>query len=213
MHSFKTPSLLSLLLLATVLVSAQQKFSSSSSVGVFSLGTRNTLSLFSDDDAAGKGIGGQFRIQLAKRLNSEWFLDYITSRNASLTVRNDYHIGWSLLYYWQNHPGFDRLLEPYLIAGHCFDYSKLSEQNNRFNSADRLSMATQAGVGTHFNISPQFDCSLSGQYMVHFGKELTATTNGQEIVIEKKQYSGVHGHLLLTVSFNYKLFHLWKSKD
>lgn len=190
---------------------AQDKSDHVSAAGNFSLGTRNTFSVFNDDAGAGVGIGGQFRIQFSKRLNSEWFFDYITSKNESYTVRNDYHIGWSLLYYFTHSTDFDRLVQPYFIAGHCFDYSKVSEQKNKSNAADRLSMATQAGMGTHFNITPRFDCSLSGQYMLHFGKELETTINGQEILIEKRSFSGVHGHLLFTLSFNYKFFHLWKS--
>jgi hypothetical protein len=180
--------------------------------GSFSLGTRNTFSVFNDDESAGLGIGGQFRIQFSKRLNSEWFFDYITSKNNPYTYRNDYHIGWSILYYPGENVSFDRLLQPYLIAGHCFDYSRVTEQDNKSNSAKRLSMATQAGLGTHFNITPKLDCSLSGQYMTHFGKEIETTIDDGNVIIEKKDHSGVHGHLLFTLSFNYKFFHIWRSK-
>lgn len=177
--------------------------------GTFSLGTRNTISLFNDDNAVGKGIGGQFRIQLGKRLNSEWYFDYITSKNKPYTFRNDYHIGWSVMLYPKHNCSFDRLLQPYLIAGHCFDYTKVAALNDKANSASRLSMATQAGLGTHVNITSKLDCSLSGQYMLHFGKEIETNIKGDEIAIEKKDFSGIDGHLLFTVSFNYKFFHLW----
>lgn len=177
--------------------------------GTFSLGTRNTVSIFNDDNAIGKGIGGQFRIQLGKRLNSEWYFDYITSKNGDATFRNDYHIGWSVMLYPKNNSQFDRLLQPYIIAGHCFDFSKVTAQNNSSNFADRLSMATQAGIGTHINITQRLDCSLSGQFMLHFGKEIETTKKGDDVIIKKKKYSQPHGHLLLSVSFNYKLFHVW----
>ncbi|HWR32714.1 MAG TPA: hypothetical protein VN451_04285 [Chitinophagaceae bacterium] len=198
-----------LLLVAPYYLSAQAISGKQNLSGTFSLGSRNTLSMFSDDDAIGKGIGGQFRIQIAPKINTEWYFDYITSKNGSLTYRNDYHIGWSVLLYSKNNYRFDRLLQPYLIAGHCFDYSKVTQQNIKSNSANRLSMATQAGIGTHINITQKLDCSLSGQYMIHFGKDIETTAIGDVVVIEKKNFSGPDGHLLFTISFNYKFFRLW----
>src|ERR1041384_6250821 len=65
----------------------------------FSIGTRNTISMFSDDAATGTGIGGQIRYRVLDRLNTEWYSDYITS-HTSITHREDYHIGWSLMYYF-----------------------------------------------------------------------------------------------------------------
>ena len=131
------------------------------SSGLFSLGTRNTFSMFNNDNGTGKGIGGQFRIQFSDRINTEWYADYITSKDRSYTFRNDYHIGWSVMYYPGKNIGFEKLVQPYFIAGHCFDYSIVRAQADKNNSADRLSMATQAGLGTHINITKQFDCSLS----------------------------------------------------
>jgi hypothetical protein len=197
---------------AALLLFAPYYLSAQNISGTFSLGTRNTISMFNDDDAIGKGIGGQFRIQLGKRINTEWYFDYITSKNGSLTYRNDYHIGWSIMLYPKNNYQFDRLLQPYLIAGHCFDYSKVTEQNNKSNSANRLSMATQTGLGTHINITRKLDCSLSGQYMLHFGKDIETIIDGDVVIIEKKKFSKPDGHLLYTLSFNYKFFRLW-NKD
>ncbi len=177
--------------------------------GTFSLGTRNTISMFNDDNATGKGIGGQFRIQFSNRMNTEWYFDYITSKNESYTFRNDYHIGWSVMLYTKSNNQFERLLQPFVIAGHCFDFSKVTEQKNNSNSAGRMSMATQAGIGTHINITQKLDCSLSGQYMLHFGKEIETILKGNEVIIEKKNFSQPHGHLLLSLCFNYKFFHLW----
>lgn len=180
--------------------------------GTFSFGTRNTLSMFNEDEAIGKGIGGQFRIQFSNRLNSEWYFDYITSKNETYTFRSDYHIGWSVLLYPKNNNQFDRLLQPYLIAGHCFDYSKVSEQSSKSNFTDRLSMATQAGLGTHINITSKLDCSLSGQYMLHFGKDIHTHIVEGKVIIDKHDFSQADGHLLFTLSFNYKFFKLW-NKD
>jgi hypothetical protein len=70
-------------------------------------------------------------------------------------------------------------------------------------------MATQAGLGTHFNINRRFDCSLSTQYMLHFGKEIQTSVDKGNVVINKKDMSTPDGHLLITLSFNYKFFHWW----
>jgi hypothetical protein len=190
-------------------IAQDEKWKNQESSGLFSLGTRNTISAFNDDNAIGKGIGGQFRIQFSNRINTEWFFDYITSKDRHYTFRNDYHIGWSVMYYPGKNIQFEKLLQPYLIAGHCFDYSVVSEQANENNSADRLSMATQAGIGTHINITKQFDCSLSAQYMLHFGKEIETEISNETVTIEKNDFSSPHGHLLCTLSFNYKFGKLW----
>ncbi len=179
--------------------------------GTFSAGSRNTLSVFNGDGSAGKGIGAQFRVRLGQKLNSEWYFDYITASGDEWVYRNDYHIGWSLMFYPGHNFRGERLLEPYLIAGHCFDKTVIAEKGNKGNRAARMSMATQAGFGTHLNITPRFDLSLSGQYMLHFGKDIMADNAGGEVVISKKDHSHAGGHLLFTVSFNYKLFRLWKS--
>ncbi len=200
------------LLTAALLLSLNLCIHAQNNAGNFSLGTRNTISMFNEDDAIGKGIGGQFRIQFSDRLNSEWYFDYITSKNGNYTLRNDYHIGWSLMLYTRNNYDFDRLLQPYFIAGHCFDLSKVIEQGNKSHYEDRVSMATQAGLGTHINISPKLDCSLSGQYMLHFGKELETAIDGDQVIIEKNDHTHVDGHLLFSLSFNYKLFKLWNKE-
>lgn len=207
-----TFSLTALSLFISVCTLAQETVSDDNPSGTFSLGTRNTISMFNEDDAIGKGIGGQFRIQLSKRMNSEWYFDYITSKNEPYTNRNDYHIGWSVMLYPKNNYSFDRLLQPYLIAGHCFDYSKITELGNKSNAADRLSMATQAGVGTHINITRKLDCSISSQYMLHFGKDIETAVNGDDVIIEKQDHSHADGHLLISLSFNYKFFKLWGNK-
>jgi len=182
--------------------------------GTFSLGTRNTASLFHDDAVIGKGIGGQFRLRLGNKLNSEWFFDYISSANEAHQVyRSDYHIGWSLLFYMGNNFYDDRLFQPYFLAGHCFDLTRVTEQGNRENSAGRTSMATQAGLGTHINITPRFDCSVSAQYMLHFGKAIHTKLEEGITVITREDFTHMDGHALLTVSFNYKLFRLWRSRE
>lgn len=106
---------------------------STESSGRSSLGTRNTASLFSDDSGPGLGIGEQFRLQITERLNNKCFADYITSKNGSYTAKNHYHIGWSVLFYPGKPRDFSKLLQPYIVAGHCFDYGVVMEQGNPQN--------------------------------------------------------------------------------
>ena len=173
--------------------------------GSFSGGTRNTISLFSRDDATGVGIGGQLRVQASKRINTEWFFDYIPSKNNGYTTKHDHHFGWSVIYYPGATVDYSNRFQPYILAGHCFDYSKITEQKKPTNYADRWTMATQAGLGTHVNITKDFDCSLSGQYMLHFGKQINTTIGKDAVTFAKEKGMGPDGHLLFTVSVNYKL--------
>jgi len=199
-----------MLFISITALAGETKKGRDQSTGNFSIGTRNTISMFNDDAAIGKGIGGQARFQFMDKLNSEWYADYIPSQ-TKITHRDDYHIGWSLMYYFGKNVHFDHVVQPYLIAGHCFDYSVVSQVGNRKNNADRFSSATQAGLGTHLNISKRFDCSLSAQYMLHFGKEIeTDAGTGEGIVeIHRSEYVQPDGHLLFTISFNYKFVNFW----
>lgn len=199
--------------LSTVLTKAQEtSFLHQQSSGLFSLGTRNTFSLFNDHHhgTPGVGIGGQYRVQFSDRINTEWYLDWISSSIGNKVGRNDYHIGWSVMYYPGKNIHFTQTLQPYLIIGHCFDNSEMFEKKNRSNSASRLSMATQAGMGCHVNITPELDLSFSGQYMLHFGKEMEIEEVDNSIQFLPEDYSSVSGHLLLTVSANYKFGRLWR---
>ena len=179
--------------------------------GDFSVGTRNAVSLFNDiqNESTGVGIGGQFRVQFSDKINTEWYLDYITSNIGKTGARNDYHIGWSVMYYLGKSTGFEKFIKPYLIAGHCFDYTEVYEKKKPDLKKDRLSMATQAGLGTHFNISPQLDFSLSTQYMMHFGSEIHAYEQEGKFIIEEESHTTPGGHLLTVLSVNYKFAKLW----
>ena len=202
-----------LCLLGTISTQAQTKYTTYQSPGMFSLGTRNTVSMFNHDNAVGVGIGGQARVQLLKKIGSEWFFDYIPSKNGKLTFKNDYHFGWSIMYYPSKNTTEQRFIQPYMLVGHCFDYSKVTEQANRKNYADRWSMATQAGLGTHFNFGSRLDASLSAQYMLHFGKEIETSLDKGAVIIEKASNTSIDGHFLVTLSINYKLFHWWNRDD
>ena len=170
--------------------------------GQFTLGVRSTSSLFTDAGSPGSGIGGMFRIRMGKRVNTEWFADYLTTNLQNLGYRRDGHIGWSVLFYLSKEPMQAKKLSPFLIAGHCFDYTKV--------------YAVQMGVGTHYNLSEKFDVSLTAQYMSHLGADLHShieEENGvKKLEIAKHGGAGLEGHLLITLSLNYRLGNLWRSK-
>jgi hypothetical protein len=179
----------------------------------FSLGLRNSVSTF-DHDGTGLGTGGQFRIQLGERVNTDWYADYITI-SSNDQFRSEYvHIGWSVLFYPLKDQMYPRLLQPYILAGHCFDYNKKTLIEDESISKDRWGSAVQAGLGTHFNISERFDVSATVQYMVHLTKEieLEQLHEHEPHSAEPEGHQGptYEGHMLASISLNYKIFRLWK---
>ncbi len=177
--------------------------------GIFGLGARSTTSLFNDSQTNnfGTGVGGQFRLQVSDRVNTDWFADYLTGNIGTIANRNDIHIGWSVMYYpWLKEK---QIVKPYFLAGHCFDYSRLRENANFANSAQRWSSAVQAGIGTHFNLNERMDLSLTGQYMIHLGNHIDPEINGNTLDFNYEKGVSLEGHLLITVSLNFKIVDLW----
>ncbi|HLP50237.1 MAG TPA: hypothetical protein VK154_05095 [Chitinophagales bacterium] len=183
--------------------------------GNFSFGLRNTCSLFSEHTASsfGAGVGGHFRIQVTDRVNTEFFADVLTTNIKNKAHRTDYHFGWSVMFYLINPRAFNRKLTPYIVTGHCFDQTVIKINGVNGERRARFSSALQAGLGCHYNITPKFDISLCAQYMLHLGKELhTDETPDGEIEIEEHKNAGWEGHLLLSLSVNYKFLQLWKAR-
>jgi outer membrane protein W len=185
--------------------------------GTIQLGMRTTTSLFNHDGGPGFGVGGQFRIWVAKKVNTEWFADYITTDLSGLGKREDVHIGWSVMFY-----PFEGKLQsrfnPYIIAGHCFDYTKVTPFNtvtelNTNDFQERWSSATQMGLGVHWNITSKFNLSLSTQYMIHLGTNIHTHIDEhagvKELHIEEHTGFSMEGHLLTTLSLNVRLGDLW----
>lgn len=184
------------------------------SKGLFSLGVRSTYNSFSHD-GNGLGAGGHFRIQLTERINTEWFADYISVGNEDINS-NYAHIGWSVMFYPFKDQAYPKRLQPYISAGHCFDYNKKIEVRNPKNFRDRWGSAVQAGIGTHINITERFDISISSLYMIHLTPEIEAHTHNTDGIVEVEfqdhTHTGLEGHLLTTVSINYKIGQLWGRK-
>lgn len=178
--------------------------------GIFSLGIRSTVSTFNGGEFGntGFGYGGQFRLQFADRINTDWFMDYITSNVEDYAARTDYHIGWSVLCYFTDKP--NPPIKPYILAGHCFDWTELSEIGNPSNSALKRSSAVQAGAGFHWNLSERLDLSVVSQYMIHLGGDFHANRRDDGVVeFEQEKGASLEGHLLFHVGINYKIADLW----
>lgn len=220
MQRYKSLIVLIVLLLTPYFSSAQRAASS----GEFQLGMRSTTSLFGNNGHPGYGIGGQWRLRLGDRLNTEWFADYITTNLGGFGHRADAHIGWSVMFYpFQTTHG--KFIDPFFLAGHCFDYTKITLNNHHgSDSRNRLSSATQAGLGTNFNLSDNFDLTLSTQYMMHLGDDLHTVMEDHHgetelhFVDDRSSLEehghghalGLEGHVLVTLSLNVKLIDLWK---
>ena len=179
--------------------------------GLISLGARSTMSAFNHGDFAnqGFGLGGQFRVQLAKRLNTDWFADYITGNSEDHISRTDGHIGWSVLYYLTKNE--TATIRPYLLMGHCFDYTRMVDDFDHSNYMERWSSAVQGGAGMHWNLTPRLDLSLVAQYMFHLGNDVHGERHETGVVEFHKEKGGasLEGHLLFHVSINYKIADLW----
>lgn len=179
--------------------------------GLFSLGMRTTISTFNHGSwgEVGTGVGGQFRLQFHERINTEWFADYMTTDLSGVGNRQDAHIGWSVMYYPLKQNGFKQLMKPYIAVGHCFDYTNVSENVNPDNGLERWSSAIQAGIGNHFNVTEHFDVTLKAQYMFHLGDHVEAHVHEGRMEIHEHGGLSLEGHLLFTVSLNYKIADLW----
>ncbi len=218
MRSFLTTLFCCLFLFAAY--AQEDNLPSTDLTGRFSLGVRSTQSLFGSSDNSGMGFGGQFKIRLGKRLNTEWFADHIKTDLGGLGHRETAHIGWSVMFYPFRHELKEGAFLPYLLAGHCFDFAKINGYQHIGNSkiltnfeTKRWTSAVQIGVGTSYHLTKRFDVSFSAQYMSHLGNDLHVEILEPEdhevgnylLNSDDHNQLTMEGHLLLTLSLNYIL--------
>jgi len=178
--------------------------------GQFSLGMRSTISTFTDAQSVGLGAGGQFRIRVSKHLNTDWYSDYINTNIQSLGFRRDAHIGWSVVFYLNQDPLVKGTVTPYIVAGQCFDYTKVYSDYTNTSMERWSAAAAQGGFGMTYNITKYLDFSAVAQYMLHLGtnviSQVEQTEQGQQYLsITNPGGASLNGHLLITFSVNYML--------
>lgn len=183
--------------------------------GAFSLGARTTFNIFTNIPGAfGMGVGGSARLQFLRRLNTEWFADYITSNLYNKANRVDAHIGWNVMFYLIDPKGFKRRFSPFVAAGHCFDYTGIRLNGPGQPMHDRWTSAVQFSVGCHYNLTPRLDISLSTLYDLHLGNEVDAGLDKEgNVQISEEKNAGWEGHIMLILSVHYKIAKLWKPKE
>lgn len=184
--------------------------------GHVTLGLRSTTSVFGHDGVPGLGTGGHYRIQFLDKLSTEWFADWITMDLKGAGTRANAHIGWSVLFY----PKKMNRFTPYLMAGHCFDYARVTPLSTAFvdrssEKLERWSSAVQVGAGAHYFLSDRFNLTFAAQYMLHLGNhldyELQTVGNGYYLNTNAtgSHEESLEGHVLLTLSLNYRIADLW----
>lgn len=173
--------------------------------GRVSFGMRSTVSAFSDD-GDGLGTGGQFRVQLSERVNTDWYADYIQIAVKDQVRSYFYHIGWSVLFYpWKSPLGKSHRIQPYVLAGHCFDYNEKVWMVDSSIRGHRWGAAVQGGIGIHFHVTPRLDFSLTSQYMIHLTQELKFNDDLVTPALIRVPSHAFEGHWLTTLSCNVKI--------
>lgn len=204
LHHYKSLLLFTLFLP----ISSYSEAQNTNTRGQFSPGIRTTLNTFSQGqfENIGWGIGGHFNLWLSDNVSTLWFVDYIHTDIEHIANREDYHIGWSVMYYpFKSKPK----IKSFIQAGHCFDYSKVAENGLTGGELDSWSSAIQAGGGADFILSSKVYLAISGQYMIHLGEDVHAHVESNQVILKKKSGVNLESHMLLTLSINYKLFDLW----
>lgn len=208
---FQKTALLSVLALPLFSFSQELKLKNTNG-GVLSLGARTVASTFNNGQWGdmGTGVGGQFMLQFSDHVNTAWFLDYITTPVSKYANREDLHIGWSVMYYFVPSAA-DKTpkWQPYVLAGHCFDYSKITDNRNETNFSERWSSAVQSGIGTHYNFTSRFNVNMQAQYMIHIGNEVHPSYENSVVKFTQEGGVNLEGHILISLCVNYKIADLW----
>lgn len=203
-------NLKSLVLAVALLLSLTAIAQKDTTAGEFTLGMRTTVSSFTDAGSIGLGAGGEFRIRITKHMNTEWFADYINTNIQSLGFRRDGHIGWTVLFYLDKDPLVKGQVTPYLLAGQCFDYTNVYSDYLQNNVERWSAAAAQGGGGATYRLTNSFDASIVVMYMMHLGthveSDIATFSDGQKyLLISKEPGASLDGHLLISLTLNYKL--------
>ena len=177
--------------------------------GVFAIGLRSGVVLSNSSSGwnLGQGLGLQARIMATSHINTEWYFEVFQGGYTNQGVRTDGHIGGLALLYPQHKL---QRVAPFLAVGPNADYVKLRERINKQNFVSRWSLGVQSGIGIQINLTRRSDMTISTQYMVHFGQALLLPLEDSSVILLPQSGSGIDGHFIVNVSFNYKMADLWK---
>jgi len=177
--------------------------------GLFAVGIRSGITIANSTDGwnLGQGMGLQFRIMPSSHINTEWYFELFHGGYSDRGVRTDGHIGGLVLLYPQKKL---QRVAPFLAVGPNADFVKIRERENKENFTSRWSLGAQAGIGFHVNLTWRSDMTIGTQYMLHFGKAISIPLEDTGILALPRDGSGMDGHFLFNVSFNYKIADLWK---
>ena len=179
--------------------------------GTFALGMRSTFNIFPDDGAMGFGSGGQFKIGVSPRVNTEWFADIIHSSKDDHYYRNDYHIGWSVQFALAKDGFGAQRFTPYVLAGQCFDLTQahLALDSVPLQTEQAGSAACQVGAGMSAFLNDRLEATLQAQYMLHLTRDVHLEEEAGALpVLHSEKGVDFAGHALFTLSMNYYLFDL-----
>ena len=165
-----------------------------------------------DSYSPGLGAGSQWKLSISPRINTQWFLDLISSNDGDQVYRKDLHIGWAVQFALNKNGFRSNKVTPYFTAGHCFDWTKVGIKD-LVESPRVFTSAVQTGLGLSYFPHPKVELNLQSQYMIHLGKHVhVVEDSGHDhgphgVAVEK---TGIEGHLLSTISMNFYFAQLWK---
>ncbi|MCS6917920.1 MAG: hypothetical protein RMK52_06455 [Chitinophagales bacterium] len=178
--------------------------------GVFGVGIRTAAGLSISDSAlrVSEGGGVQARLMVLQRLNTEWYAEWLRGGFSDAAYRTDVHLGLNTLLYFQRRL---QRVAPFVLTGIAADALTL---HNRLTARHRTSSwttALQGGIGFHINLTWRSDLTVSAAYQHHLSHQAILQT--EESILAQVPRSGRtgDGHLLVTLSMNYKITDLWKT--
>jgi len=180
--------------------------------GYFSVTQRTSLSMWSLNQwkLNGLGKGTAFRVQFSRRLNSEWYGDFIKTHYEGKVFRSDRHLTNSMMYYFRKLDTFKHKFHPFISASvFCLDITNVQIVGGE--SMGRFSFSQQFGAGTHFFVTERFDLSIYAQYYNHLGNDIHVDEHddGSLGLHEEKHRISLEGHMFLVFSVGYRMCDLW----
>jgi hypothetical protein len=212
-----TKLILYLFLLLLFLFSFQvysQKKPRAEQSGYFSVTFRNSASMWSLNKwgITGLGKGTAFRLQISKRLNTEWYGDFIKTEYKGKVFRWDRHLTNSLMFYFRNIEDLEHKFHPFISASvFCLDFTRVEVIGSDGDFKERFSFSQQFGLGAHYYLTKLADISVYAQYYNHLGNDIHIDEHpdGTIHIEEEKGRISLEGHMFLVISVGCKIGDLW----